>query len=263
MRICSKCGAFDGDGLSRFCLADGGRLHEVDTGSDKWTEGEREIQRQGDTLRKTQRRLKWRRLVQNAVTMMVVTMVVCVTVINGVIYLNPPQEPKIVKIAKTATPDASPTPDVTDLGGLPVTDISHLDDPVDKPNDKPNDKPADKAIDKSNDKPNDEPCTPSQKSDLAKALIKSHRAEWFKTIKNNPPEVPVFKGPAGPVKGEAALDTTVTYEPTVNKRCNTASFVAHYSWQITTRFNGKAETVPRRMQKTFTCYKRGSAWRCA
>lgn len=186
-------------------------------------------------------------MLKSVVTMMIVTTVVFVTAINAVIYLKPPQEPKIVKAAEPpASPGTEPTTDITTLGGQPTTDITDIGKPI--------------VV--TDVEPPKESCTAADKIEISNALLKKHRQEWLKKIKSDPPDVPIVKGPAAPIKGEAKLETEVTYKPTVGKRCDSAAFVANYAWQITTRFNGKEEKVIKPMKKTFSCHKGRSGWSC-
>jgi hypothetical protein len=89
MRICPTCSAFYADESLTFCLVDGKPLVGVDAGSEKWSEGSRAIEKKGNALRKQQRKLKWRRVLMSATTMVVATVVVCVVTLNGVFYFKP------------------------------------------------------------------------------------------------------------------------------------------------------------------------------
>jgi hypothetical protein len=92
MRICPKCNAYYDDS-STFCVVEGQPLVKVDPGSSNWNEGSRRLQEKQTALRRSKRRLTWRRIVVTALTLSLVTVVVCVVAINGVIYLGPGPAP--------------------------------------------------------------------------------------------------------------------------------------------------------------------------
>jgi hypothetical protein len=115
MRLCPKCGDYYADTLLAFCLTDGMPLLNVDPTSENWSEGARVIEEKENALRKQKRKLKWRRVLLSAMTMMIVTMVVLVVAANSIIYLKPKQAP---------TP--TPTPVYNISGRVTMTDGSGI-----------------------------------------------------------------------------------------------------------------------------------------
>lgn len=114
IRTCPKCGDYYADDLLAFCLADGTPLVNVAPNSERWSEGARIIEGKENALRKRKRKLKWRRFMLSATTMLIVTMVVCVVAINGFIYLKPrPEEVGLVKPLTPATAASEPGASVT------------------------------------------------------------------------------------------------------------------------------------------------------
>jgi hypothetical protein len=117
MRICLKCSAYYADDSTAFCLLDGTPLVKVDPGSDNWSEGARVVEEKETSLRKQIRKLKWRRVLVTATTLLIAALVLCVVTINAVIYLKPPQEETSMRPPSsptpTPTPTATPTPTPT------------------------------------------------------------------------------------------------------------------------------------------------------
>jgi len=253
MRICPKCGAFDGDGLSQFCLSDGSGLLEVDPSSQQWSEGERFVRHQNDGLKRTLRRVKRWRVLRSLMTMMVVTVVVCVAAINGVVYLAPPTEPVSDKtaIGKTATSTGKTNvlvlSDITEVKELPITDIKNLDKEVVTTKDSSSSDPV---------------CTKSEKSEIYRVLRRSHEKDWVKSIWTRAPDAPEVKTPVGIKKGKVELLQPVSYASIVNDRCDLVSIVASYAWELTTFINGREEKIRKSDRMKFTCRKRGKTWSC-
>lgn len=108
LRTCPTCGAYYADLSLAFCFDDGTPLVAVDPVSEKWSEGERVVKQKEQALRKEVRRLKWRRILTSAMTVSMVTIVVCVVALNGVFYFKPSVFPTPLAIA-TSTPSPTPT----------------------------------------------------------------------------------------------------------------------------------------------------------
>lgn len=128
MRCCPKCGAYSADGLLTFCLVDGTPLLAISPESSAWSEGVRVLEEGERSLRKQRRKLRWRRIVMGATTMVITTMVVCVVAVNGWIYLKPnpdrrhPQPPYLSTLPGVGgsimpNPDIAPVPDQPTLPG--------------------------------------------------------------------------------------------------------------------------------------------------
>jgi hypothetical protein len=139
MRLCPKCGDYYADGSLAFCLVDGTPLVNVNSLSERWSEGARVLEGKENALRKQKRRLKGRRVLMTAMTMLITTLVVCVVAINSFIYLKPkPEEVVVVKpLTQTSEPaepsgsilpstpdDSAPTPDTTTPITTPTTSAS-------------------------------------------------------------------------------------------------------------------------------------------
>jgi len=247
MRICPKCGAFDGDGLSQFCLADGSVLLAVDPSTQQWSEGERFVRHQSEGLKRTLRRVKRWRVLRSFMTMLVVTVVVCVATINGVIYLAPPREPVSDKTTSTEKTNVLVLSNITDLKELPITDIKNLDK---------------EAVILKDSSSSDPVCTRSEKSEIYRVLRRSHEKDWVKSIWTRAPDSPEVKTPVGIKKGKVELLQPVSYASTVNDRCDLVSIVASYAWELTTFVNGREEKIRKPDRMKFTCRKRSKAWSC-
>ena len=107
IRTCPRCGDFYADDTLAFCTADGTPLVDVARPGEGWSEGARVVEEKAKTLRKRERRQRWRRFMWSVVTTLVVTMVVCVLAANVYIYLGP--QPKEVALAPSSTPTPTPT----------------------------------------------------------------------------------------------------------------------------------------------------------
>ncbi|MGB8508618.1 MAG: hypothetical protein WCD76_09445 [Pyrinomonadaceae bacterium] len=109
MRNCPKCGDYYADSVLAFCLNDGTPLVDVAPSDGNWSEGVRVIENKEHALRIQKRKLKWRRVSLGAMTVLMATVIVCVVVVNSLIYLQPKQEER-VPAGPLVTPPTSPTP---------------------------------------------------------------------------------------------------------------------------------------------------------
>jgi hypothetical protein len=75
LRVCPKCGDYYADAQLAFCFADGAPLISVDPSSDKWSEGSRTIEEKARAIKKSRRRLRWKRVLASAVTLLIATMI--------------------------------------------------------------------------------------------------------------------------------------------------------------------------------------------
>jgi hypothetical protein len=139
IRTCPKCGDYYADALLAFCLVDGTPLVNVDPLGEKWREGARVIEEKENALRKQTRKLKWRRMMMSATTMLMTTMIVCVVAVNSYIYLKPEPEESVLsktltkttvpgetgELVNTSTPDEpGRTPDTAKLTATPSPSLS-------------------------------------------------------------------------------------------------------------------------------------------
>lgn len=115
MRLCPKCGDYFADPSLAFCLGDGTPLVDVNPLSESWGEGRRVVEGKENALRLQQRRLRRRRILSVAVTMLIATMVLLVVAVNGIIYLKPQREEVALATppAPPATTPAEPVGSVT------------------------------------------------------------------------------------------------------------------------------------------------------
>ena len=90
MRVCAKCGAFSNDASLAFCFNDGTPMIAVDPNSELFDQGAQFIENVEKAARRQSRKLKWRRLIVTATTVLVTAMVISVIAVNGLIYLKPP-----------------------------------------------------------------------------------------------------------------------------------------------------------------------------
>ena len=252
IRTCPKCGDYYADGSLAFCLADGTPLVEVDPLGESWSEGVRVIEGKEQALRRQKRKLKWRRILLSSMTMLIAVMVVCVVVVNGILYLKPkPEEeqasvqpsPQIVIPAPTTEPIAdetiTPTPDTKSQTLSPT--------PTPTPTPK---------------------CSVADKSSEEKAILKKYSAAWKRNIEGEKPKVIAKNMPAGVANSNAFLGfpqpeapLEIKYESRFPKAC-TASVTAKYMWQVRKNINGTITVVPVPRVQRFVCVKTGETWRC-
>jgi hypothetical protein len=251
IRTCPKCGDYYADDLLAFCLVDGTPLEDVVPLSENWSEGVRVIEEKEQALRKQKRRLKWHRILLRSMTLLIAVMVVCVVVVNGILYLKPrPEEeqasvqpsPQIVTPAPTMEPIADET-----ISPTPDTNSQKLS-PTPTPTPK---------------------CSVADKGSEEKAILEKYRDAWKRNIEGEKPKIIAENMPVGVAnpnmypgfpQPEATLDK-IEYESRFPKAC-TASVTAKYVWQVRKSINGMITVVPVRRGKRFTCVKTGETWRC-
>jgi cytoskeletal protein RodZ len=238
IRTCPKCGDYYADALLAFCLADGAPLVNVDPRGESWSECARVIEEKENALSKQKRKLKWRRVVMSAMTMLIATMVVCVVAVNSFIYLKP--KPEEVAPAKPPTSAKAPVKIVATNVNTPTRDTKS---PT------PSRSPSASASLITD-------CSDYDQRVERAAIIKILDSKLHPNIETDGVKTIVEKNPAGLPRAEATLDANhdVSF-----KGC-TAYATVTYSWQVI--INGTKKSVGPRETKHFTCKKKGR-WRCS
>jgi hypothetical protein len=248
LRTCPKCGDYYADGLLAFCLLDGTPLESVDPLGESWREGARVVEEKENALRKQRRRLKWRRFLLRAVTMLMAIMVVSVVIVNSLIYLKLLPEDKVTdKLAtQTLTPIVSETPTPT-----PDTESRITPSPTPSPTPRPT---TDPAI-----------CSDADKKREEATLVKRFDYKWQQNMAGEPPKVAGNSTAGAPQYGFPTARprlASVTYDSAFSKTCTEGVVTARALWEVKTNVNGaiKVSITPR--EKKFRCVKSGGIWFC-
>jgi hypothetical protein len=223
MWVCPKCGDYYADAGLAFCLADGTPLIGVDPASEVWSEGTRVIEEKANALRKQKRKLKWRRILLSAMTMLVATLVVIVVAVNSYIYLKPKPEENV--LPKTPTPTPTPTPPVC--------------------------VEADESLERE-----------SLIGRFADTWRQKIEGEREKIIAANMPAGNANANVRGGFASAEAALGLIEYEISFPKVC-TASVKAQYVWEVRQNVNGTVKVVPVAKKKRFACTKTGETWSCS
>lgn len=260
MRTCPTCGEFYEDGPLAFCLADGTPLADVDPSSEKWEEAARAVREKAERLSRHGRRLKWRRVAVRVVTTLLTAVVVCVVVINGVIYLSPPR----LDSAANGGPG----------GGN--GNVGHNGNRNDNGGGSNDNGGGDNDNDGGgggggNGNDNSAHCSAADQSREWEVILGSCRVIWQSVIEGERPQI-IAQFPRRRV--ELRLGD-VGYDPQFSDDCATVTVTARYAWQVTFPTGDVsvpasyawqvptptgAVSVPR--TKTFTCRKLRGGWTC-
>jgi hypothetical protein len=293
MRLCPKCGDYYVEVSLAFCLNDGTPLVVVKPRSESWSEGERVIEEKEKALKKQTRRIKWRRVLFSAMTMLIATVVVFVVAVNSFIYLKPEQEEVVPdkpstpatapdgltasviprapgKPVPTPTPWLKATPRPT---ASPVAAIIITPTPTPTPTPRPTPSPTPKLTPTPSPSPQltsvpAPKCTDADKSREREAIIRRFGDRWRRNIEGERGQViarnaPAGAGiaPAGVNNAEASLGP-IEYQITFSDACMPGLVRARYVWQIRTNVNGTIRVATVAKEKRFTCVKVGGAWLC-
>jgi hypothetical protein len=269
MRVCAKCGAFSNDASLGFCFHDGTPMIDVDQTSELFEQGTRFIENVEKVARRQSRRLKWRRLIVTATTVLVTAMVISVIAVNGVIYLKPPAREDVSTQASPSplpvavdsssptpgpliTPDPSPSPSVE--AGAPVADVSATpretvtpgpsspETPTPKatatatPTPTPMDSPTPKPTQTATPSPTPQPsttkseCSEADQNRETQALIKRFEAGWQRSIQGE--RASLLKAYAPDGKNAEVMLGPVSYQGATIKACASVLITARYSWTV-------------------------------
>lgn len=240
MRFCPKCGDYYADASLAFCLGDGTPLVNVNPLSESWSEeGTRVIEAKENALRKQKRKLKWRRVVLTAMTMLIATMIVCVVAVNSFIYLKPQPEENVLNVSLTPTPTPSPAPTPTP----PPTPTPTL---TPTPTPTPTPMPL---------------CSDAYKSREREVIINKFGDVWQRKIEGDRRRIIAENSPPHAVNVEASLGTP-EYETMFVETCATVSVKMRYAWQVRANVNGTIKVATVAQEKSFRCVKSGDAWKC-
>ncbi len=250
IRTCPRCGEYYADPLLAFCLKDGAPLADVDRLSESWREGSRAIEEKENALRKRQRRLKWRRVLLRAMSVLIAMMIVCVLAVNALIYLRPitDEEPAPAPPSSQALTPTDPIEPITVKMGRSKPDKKSSPTPTPTPSPPPK-------------------CTAADKSRERKAIIDKYGAEWQRKIEADRQKVIAENVPRG-AKNAVAAPSQLKYETTFTENCAAVSVTARYEWLITARVDGTPTSPPVSYEKRldgrskFRCVKSGGAWLC-
>jgi hypothetical protein len=266
MRVCAKCGAFSNDASLAFCFNDGTPMIDVDRNSELFDQGARFIENVEKAARRQSRKLKWRRLIVTATTVLVTAMVISVIAVNGLIYLKPPvredvstqasPSPLPVAVASSSpttgpliTLDPSPSPSVE--AGAPVADVTATPretatpgpaspetptpkatataTPTPTPMDSPTPKPSQTATPTPTPKSE---CSEADQSRETQALIKRFEAGWQRNIQGERASLLKTYAPDG--KNAEAILGPVSYQGATIKACASVVITARYAWTVKT-----------------------------
>lgn len=270
LRICPKCGDFYTDALLAFCLKDGTPLVPVSPQSESWSDGRRVIEKKEEVLRQQKRKLKRRRIWLRAMTMLIVTMVMCVVAVNSFIYLQP-------------NPEKEPTPATTSSEPIIPKPIEPVDHETAIPSPPPDTKSPVTTTSTSPTRPptSSSSLPPPSKCSVAdngsewQAISSQYRAQWrqniFRERSNIIPRYMLDRANTNLLGGVPKLLENlgtiepklgeIHYESSFPKAC-TAFITASYVWEIIRNLNGRTNTVTIEKVKRFACVKTGETWRC-
>lgn len=283
MRLCPQCGDYYADASLAFCLNDGTPLVDVNPHSESWREGEQVIEEKENALRKQQRRLKWRRFLSSAMTMLIVIMVVCVVAVNSFIYLKPkPEEDDPAKPSMLATTQAGPT-DSTTPGTLgvpvpkrtpqpkvtpkptatPIAAKTTTRTPTPTPTPRQTQTPTPTLTPTPSPTPSPTPgCSDADKSRERETIIKRFGDRWRRNIEGSRRKIIAEHAPAGVDNAEASLGA-FEYTSKFFKACTAGSVTVRYVWQVRTNINGTIKVAHVAKEKRFACLKIGGVWLCS
>lgn len=287
MRLCPKCGDYYADSSLAFCLGDGTPLVDVSPLGESWSAGERVIEGKENALRKRERRLKWRRILSAAVTVLIATLVVLVVAVNGFIYLR--RQPATATATPTPTPVYKISGRVTDggkaLGGVKLTlgGAKSASTTTDASGNYAFSRlpaggsytvtPAGAKIDFTPPRRSVKNLTQDQSADFVGTLqpecsdadqsrergivINSCDGTWRRRIEADRSKI--LAEYLGVENAVAHLSAKIEYQITFSKECKAGVVTAKYTWQVTAP---AIRTVPRPHEKRFTLVKTGDRWRC-
>lgn len=262
MRLCPKCRDYYADASLAFCLNDGTPLIDVSPRSESWSEGERVIEEKENALRKQARKIKWRRVLFSAMTMLITTLVVFVVAVNSFIYLKPEQEEVAPGAPVSTWPTVTPSP--TASPGA-ATIITQTPTPTPKPSSSPRPTPSPSPQLTSTPAPT---CTDADKSREREIIIRRFGDRWRRNIESERSQVIARNAPAGADNAPTGVDNAeaslgpIEYQITFPEACMPGFVRARYAWQIRTNVNGTIRVATVAKEKRFTCLKVGGAWLC-
>lgn len=256
MRICPKCGDYYADALLAFCLIDGTPLVDVDPLGERWSEGARVIEEKKNALRKQKRKLKWRRVLLSAMTMLIATLVVCVVAVNSFIYLKPkPEEVVLDKPLPPATATAEPTNSATP--GAPAEPVST---PEPRPTVTP--KPTPRAATPTPTPTPTPGCSDAEKSRASESIIGRFKSLWQSSIERDRDKI-ITKSMKMGVENTEPILAPIKPKLEFSKTCERADVTVSYEWRLTPHFNGLPKpAVSVKGTKSFVCTRTGAAWHC-
>lgn len=267
MRVCAKCGTFSNDASLAFCFNDGTPMIDVDPNSELYDQGAQLIKNGERAARRLSHKLKWRRLIVTATTVVVTTMVISVIAVNGLIYLKPPARedvstqasPSPLPVAVTSsspapgalTPDSSPSPSVeAGASGADVTatptpretatpgpaspetptpKATATATPTPTPMDSPTPKPSQTATPTPTPK---SACSEADQDRDTQELIKRFEAGWQRSIQGE--RAALLKAYAADGKSAEAILGPVSYQGSIVKACASVLITARYTWTVKT-----------------------------
>jgi hypothetical protein len=267
IRTCPKCRAYYADDLLAFCLVDGMPLVNEDPLSESWREGSRVIKEKENALRKQQRKLKWRRFLLRAMTMLITIMVVCVVIVNSFIYLKPKQgeddEPE--PLTSTTAPGGPSAPVIPGQAGgtAPVPQPTVTPTPTASPTATKISTPTPIPSPTLSFTPTPTPqvCSDADQSREKETIVKSFGNVWRRNIEGERRKISPENAPQGFANSEASL-IAIEYTSTFSKACMAGVITAKYMWQVKTNVNGTIKVVPVTKEKKFDCVKALGKWIC-
>jgi hypothetical protein len=275
MLVCTKCGAFSNDPSPAFCINDGTPMIDVDPNGKLWDQGTQFIENTEKAARRQSRKLKWRRVIVNATTILVTTMVISVIAVNALIYLKPPPRqdvsndtspPSLAVVSQSPasspldTPAASPSPSI-DVG-VPVIGVTATPTPREITTsgsispETPTPTPTATATPTATPTPMDSPtprpsrtATPTPtvtqtspaKSECSEADQNRDIQGLIKRFESGwgrsiqSERAAVIASYAPDSKGAEATLGPISYQTTIVKACASIAITARYTWTVRTR----------------------------
>jgi hypothetical protein len=275
IRICPKCGDYYADALLAFCLVDGTPLTSVAQTSERWNEGARVIEEKENARRKQKRKLKRRRIVLSAMTIMIATMVVYVAVANTLIYLK--AKPEGEAAAKPLTEPTAPggltasvppgAPDEPMPTPTPQLTLTPTPTPKATTTQTPTTTHSPTTISTQGKPPE---CSVADKSLEKRTIVEKFGVGWRRNIEGERRRIIAENMPGGianaigqltGAKPEATLGA-IEYESSFPQMCR-ASITARYVWQVRINLNGRIKAMSIAGQRKFACAKTLETWRCS
>jgi len=239
---------------------------DVDPNSELGEQGTRFIEKAEKAARKQSRKLKWRRLIITATSVLLTAMVISVIAVNGLIYLKPPAREDVstrtssspspvVVVSPSPTPSPVVTPDPSPIPGVEtvalVADVTTTPTPGEAttpgpaspetptprptasatPTPTPMDSPTPKPTQTTTPTPTTKSeCSEADQSRETQALIKRFEAGWRRSIQGE--RASLLKTYAPDSKTAEAILGPISYQTATIKVCASVLITARYAWTV-------------------------------
>ena len=243
IRVCPRCGDYYTGEEFTFCLADGTPLANVIPNGPAWSNALRVVEEKRRVFKRTQRRLKVRRMFMTVTTVVMTMSILSVAAVNGWVYLKPGPDtaPTRSPVVSSSLPPREPPPTGLLLPPPPGS-LLVLPSPSPSPSPSVSHSPS----------PSPSACSQEEKARARKAIIGTVNGRAQVREKSQ------YVGP-----GRPPADVTLSefkYEIKFNKSCDAAYATVSYLLRVIGPATPLINNSPR--SQTFSCWKIRGAWIC-